>query len=73
MAELRESTRSGQEAEASEGKSNRIWVVDPLDGTTNYVHGFPFFWNEFEVIIMPDQRGMASVRKHRKLKTPLLS
>jgi len=19
------------------------WVVDPLDGTTNYVHGFPFF------------------------------
>jgi myo-inositol-1(or 4)-monophosphatase len=21
----------------------RSWVVDPLDGTTNYVHGFPFF------------------------------
>jgi myo-inositol-1(or 4)-monophosphatase len=21
----------------------RRWVVDPLDGTTNYVHGFPFF------------------------------
>lgn len=21
----------------------RVWVVDPLDGTTNYVHGFPFF------------------------------
>ncbi|MBK9292904.1 MAG: inositol monophosphatase [Oligoflexia bacterium] len=20
-----------------------LWVVDPLDGTTNYVHGFPFF------------------------------
>ena len=20
-----------------------VWVVDPLDGTTNYVHGFPFF------------------------------
>jgi myo-inositol-1(or 4)-monophosphatase len=19
------------------------WIVDPLDGTTNYVHGFPFF------------------------------
>ncbi len=23
--------------------SNALWVVDPLDGTTNYVHGFPFF------------------------------
>lgn len=21
----------------------RRWIVDPLDGTTNYVHGFPFF------------------------------
>lgn len=20
-----------------------MWIVDPLDGTTNYVHGFPFF------------------------------
>ncbi len=23
--------------------SNQIWVVDPLDGTTNFAHGFPFF------------------------------
>jgi len=22
---------------------NIVWVVDPLDGTTNYVHGFPFY------------------------------
>ena len=20
-----------------------VWVIDPLDGTTNYVHGFPFY------------------------------
>ena len=20
-----------------------LWIVDPIDGTTNYVHGFPFF------------------------------
>lgn len=20
-----------------------VWIIDPLDGTTNYVHGFPFF------------------------------
>jgi myo-inositol-1(or 4)-monophosphatase len=23
--------------------SERVWVVDPLDGTTNYAHGFPLF------------------------------
>ena len=23
--------------------SSRIWIVDPLDGTTNFAHGFPFF------------------------------
>lgn len=25
-----------------EGNKNR-WIVDPLDGTTNYAHGYPFF------------------------------
>ena len=25
------------------GESGRIWHVDPLDGTTNYVHGHPVF------------------------------
>jgi myo-inositol-1(or 4)-monophosphatase len=25
-----------------EGDSNR-WIVDPIDGTTNYAHGYPFF------------------------------
>jgi myo-inositol-1(or 4)-monophosphatase len=24
-------------------KSNRKWVIDPLDGTTNFAHSFPFF------------------------------
>ena len=24
-------------------QGRRRWIVDPLDGTTNYVHGFPFF------------------------------
>jgi myo-inositol-1(or 4)-monophosphatase len=39
----------GEEAEdASEGasKASRTeyrWIVDPLDGTTNYVHGVPFY------------------------------
>ncbi|MDQ3809829.1 MAG: inositol monophosphatase [Chloroflexota bacterium] len=25
------------------GESSTRWYVDPLDGTTNYAHGFPFF------------------------------
>lgn len=25
------------------GRSDRRWIVDPLDGTTNYVHGLPLF------------------------------
>lgn len=33
-----------EETTTSHGVSNeRIWVVDPLDGTTNFVHGFPHF------------------------------
>lgn len=34
----------GEEGGMTEGSgSNALWVVDPLDGTTNYVHGFPFY------------------------------
>ena len=25
------------------GESDRVWIVDPLDGTNNYAHGYPFF------------------------------
>jgi myo-inositol-1(or 4)-monophosphatase len=24
-------------------KSDRLWIIDPLDGTTNFTHSFPFF------------------------------
>ncbi len=24
-----------------QGKSDYVWVIDPLDGTTNFIHGFP--------------------------------
>lgn len=27
----------------SQGRSDYRWVIDPLDGTTNYVHGFPYY------------------------------
>ncbi len=25
------------------GESDHVWIIDPLDGTTNYMHGFPVF------------------------------
>jgi len=33
----------GEERGASMGRSGRRWIIDPLDGTTNYAHGFPAF------------------------------
>jgi myo-inositol-1(or 4)-monophosphatase len=26
-----------------QGDGDYVWVIDPLDGTTNYIHGFPVF------------------------------
>ena len=31
-----ESGKSGKE------KSDLVWVIDPIDGTTNFIHGFPY-------------------------------
>ncbi|TAM78392.1 inositol monophosphatase [bacterium] len=33
----------GEETGATAGTSGERWIVDPLDGTTNFVHAFPFF------------------------------
>jgi myo-inositol-1(or 4)-monophosphatase len=33
----------GEESGARPGTSGRRWIVDPLDGTTNYAHGLPIF------------------------------
>jgi len=30
-----------EESGRSEGKAETIWIIDPLDGTTNFIHGFP--------------------------------
>ena len=35
---------SGENAPAAEGaQSDWRWIIDPLDGTTNYAHGYPCF------------------------------
>jgi myo-inositol-1(or 4)-monophosphatase len=32
-----------EEGGATDGRSEYRWVIDPLDGTTNYAHGLPIF------------------------------
>ena len=32
-----------EEGSARPGRSGRRWVIDPLDGTTNYAHGLPIY------------------------------
>lgn len=31
------------EESGQQGESDHVWIIDPLDGTTNYLHGFPVF------------------------------
>jgi myo-inositol-1(or 4)-monophosphatase len=33
----------GEESGASQNSSEYRWIIDPLDGTTNYTHGLPIF------------------------------
>ena len=30
-----------EESGASGGEHEYVWIIDPLDGTTNFIHGFP--------------------------------
>jgi myo-inositol-1(or 4)-monophosphatase len=32
-----------EESGASANESDVVWIIDPLDGTTNFMHGFPTF------------------------------
>jgi myo-inositol-1(or 4)-monophosphatase len=33
----------GEEGTATEGTNDYKWIIDPLDGTTNFTHGLPIF------------------------------
>ncbi len=39
------------------GGDETVWIIDPLDGTTNFMHGFP----QFSVSIACEHRGKAEV------------
>jgi len=56
-----ESVEAGASAAAAALKEAReseyMWIVDPVDGTTNFVHGFPFYCVSIALVI----RGEISV------------
>jgi myo-inositol-1(or 4)-monophosphatase len=39
------------------GEHDTVWIIDPLDGTTNFLHGFPVF----AVSIAVEQRGRLEI------------
>ena len=41
------------------GDDDFVWLVDPLDGTTNYIHGFPCF--AVSVAVVHDGELLAGV------------
>ena len=42
------------EESGSAGQSDHVWIIDPLDGTTNFLHGYP----QFAVSIALTVRGV---------------
>ena len=42
-----------EESGAQAGDDDYIWIIDPLDGTTNFLHGFP----QFAVSIAVEHKG----------------
>ena len=44
------------EESGASGKSEYRWIIDPLDGTTNFIHGFP----QYAVSIALEHRGQVT-------------
>jgi fructose-1,6-bisphosphatase/inositol monophosphatase family enzyme len=49
----------GEEGTANRSASGRRWVVDPLDGTTDYLYGYPQW--AVSVALEDDEGGLAAV------------
>ncbi|MGH8115158.1 MAG: inositol monophosphatase family protein [Rhodanobacteraceae bacterium] len=45
------------EESGASGENDTVWIIDPLDGTTNFLHGFPVF----AVSIAVQQRGRLEI------------
>lgn len=53
LAEESGLTQSAHGAKNAQGQDEFVWIIDPLDGTTNFIHGFP----QFGVSIGLQRRG----------------
>ena len=48
-----------EEGGRSKNQSSHLWVIDPLDGTTNYAHGYPAYC--VSIALMVDDKIMVGV------------
>src|SRR5467141_2237907 len=55
----------GEEGGARAGSSGVRWIIDPLDGTTNYLYGFPVF--SVSIAVEVDGEVAAGVVAHPAL------
>jgi myo-inositol-1(or 4)-monophosphatase len=39
------------EESGNSGESDTVWIIDPLDGTTNFLHGFPHYCVSIAVMV----------------------
>ena len=42
------------EESGCEGETNRVWVIDPIDGTVNYTHNIPLYGIQLALMIRDD-------------------
>ncbi len=47
----------GEEGASVQGSSGLAWVVDPIDGTVNYLYGLPHYAVSIAVVELPDGGG----------------
>ncbi len=43
-------------------KSDYLWIIDPIDGTTNFVHGYPFY--AVSIAVCENNKQVAGVVNH---------
>jgi myo-inositol-1(or 4)-monophosphatase len=48
----------GEETGRNPGRSDHLWIVDPLDGSVNYHHGIPHFCVSLACQLLPSESGM---------------
>ena len=68
LAAFPEDAILAEERGAQAGRSGRRWIIDPLDGTTNYAHGLPLYC--VSIALEVDGRvelGVAYDPNHREL------